>query len=480
MGGGRNAHREEQVKGLNAVASAHGAGTIRENAGRSLVRGLVAELLALELTQEQRDKVSQHSASYEASFGEAAEEPQPEANEDAGRQGFRLAGVSATMERASPLQAGVHLHAYLHLNQPFQRRGADALRPFAFEGIRPHLEPNRASGKAFAGAIRLGHFYVVVNKVGSLLLGLRRYGPRTFVFFLNSIVEICVAAPSTRFNYTTYPPFQAYAVEGWWLDNLLKGGKLTRQTYLTLAAQVTVGFQKRLADCKAAERFLREGAVHEAVREAGQALAPTALPMRVFDEVEARQAFVQCHDGSPRFRRPVLAIVGGTRLGKSMLAADILGRIARQLGLPGFLEVTVEESEQMDLAEFDRREHAGVILDGVSDAYFLKRHREALQGRPKALKSAKSATNVYAYTYSFCGRAVVATLDLSAENLGAFDEDHWLRNRDNVIYLKLQEPAYILDNAVAAAAPAVSSPVPERARKRQWRGSPARGANIFG
>jgi hypothetical protein len=52
-------------------------------------------------------------------------------------------------------------------------------------------------------------------------------------------------------------------VEGWWLDNLLKGGKLTRQTYLTLVAQVTVGFQKRLGDCKATERFLREEVVRD-------------------------------------------------------------------------------------------------------------------------------------------------------------------------------------------------------------------------
>ena len=111
------------------------------------------------------------------------------------------------------------MHAYLHLKKPFQRRGADALRPFAFEGIRPHL--------------------------------------------------------------------QAYAVEGWWLDNLLKGGKLTRHTYLTLAAQVTVGFQKRLGDCKAAKRILREESVQEAVHAAGQALAPTRLPMKVFPEVEA-------------------------------------------------------------------------------------------------------------------------------------------------------------------------------------------------
>ena len=63
---------------------------------------------------------------------------------------------------------------------------------------------------------------------------------------------------------------------------------LTRHACLTLAAQVTVGFQKRLGDCKAAERFLREEPLPEAVHVAGQALAPTRLPMKVFPEVEAR------------------------------------------------------------------------------------------------------------------------------------------------------------------------------------------------
>ena len=81
------------------------------------------------------------------------------------------------------------------------------------------------------------------------------------------------------FNYATYASFQdygAYAVEGWWLDNLLKRGKLSRQSYLTLAARFTIGFVKRLGDCQAAERFLREEAAREAVRAAGQALAPAA------------------------------------------------------------------------------------------------------------------------------------------------------------------------------------------------------------
>ena len=96
----------------------------------------------------------------------------------------------------------------------------------------------------------------------------------------------------------------------------------------------------------------------------------------------------------------------------------------------------------MDLAEFDRRVHAGVILDGVGDALFLKRNREALQGRPKVFKGAKSATNVFAYSYSFCSRAVVATFDLSAQNLDMLHSDHWLSNRDNVMLLWLTERAY--------------------------------------
>ena len=30
---------------------------------------------------------------------------------------------------------------------------------------------------------------------------------------------------SFRFNFTDFPPFEAYGVQGWWLDNLLKDGK---------------------------------------------------------------------------------------------------------------------------------------------------------------------------------------------------------------------------------------------------------------
>jgi len=42
------------------------------------------------------------------------------------------------------------------------------------------------------------------------------------------------------------------------------------------------------------------------------------------------------------------------------------------LMVSGFMEVTVEGSPHLDLSGFDHRVHAGVLLDGVGDAKFLK------------------------------------------------------------------------------------------------------------
>ena len=78
-------------------------------------------------------------------------------------------GISATMERASVER--VHLHAYLHLSKPFRKSGREALAAFVFEGIRPHVETNRAHCNAFQGAVKFGHFYVFCDKKGSLCLG---------------------------------------------------------------------------------------------------------------------------------------------------------------------------------------------------------------------------------------------------------------------------------------------------------------------
>ena len=144
------------------------------------------------------------------------------------------------------------------------------------------------------------------------------------------------------------------------------------------------------------------------------------------------------------WRRPILVIVGGTGTGKSVLGGTIIREVGAQLGFKeaSFLEVTMESDENLELNDFDLHKHAGVLLDGAGDVLFLQKQREALQGRPKVCKGGKSSTMMYFYSYILCRRAVVATLDLAARNLGLLRTQHWLSDPRNVLTLWLDAPAY--------------------------------------
>ena len=219
MGGGRNPERAQSIRSLSRIAKAHGVAGLPDNAARARVELFAEDLLKLELSPGEQEEVRTSKQSYLATFrlpdDNASEErgqarPSPHegrvwkfmavqltyncssgdwAVQDVGvlqnlfdrfvafirtlASALGALGVSATMERASETQ--VHTHAYFHLSKPFHKRGHGALDAFKFEGICPHLSPNTASGKAYAGAVRYGHFYVVAEKVGSLLLGWRYF-----------------------------------------------------------------------------------------------------------------------------------------------------------------------------------------------------------------------------------------------------------------------------------------------------------------
>lgn len=319
-------------------------------------------------------------------------------------------GVSVTLERSTAANQHVHAHIYLHSKKAYRRQGDDALAPFTFEEIHPHVNPNKSSGRDWEGAVRFGHFYVFADKIGT--------------------VE----------SWSTYEPWKSYAVEGWWLDNLLKQNKLTRDIYLIYAARVNIGFQSRLLNVRAAERHERIAAVQAHVEVEAAKIASITKPCKEFP---VATKFISLFDGRPAHRRPILVIVGGTNLGKSVLAADILRKVGKKLNIHDFLEITVEGQTELDLATYDHRRHAGILLDGVGDALFLQKHRETLQGRPKIAMGGQSATNVYAYPFTLANRAVIATFDLSAENLRELQTHHWLSDERNVLQLNLKEQAWI-------------------------------------
>ena len=74
------------------------------------------------------------------------------------------------------------------------------------------------------------------------------------------------------------------------------------------------------------------------------------------------------------------------------------------------------------------------------EALFLKRHQEALQGCPKLVQSGSPQRNCMHMHTHFCGRAVVATFDISAANLDELQADHCLAERRTFCYCGWRSP----------------------------------------
>ena len=183
---------------------------------------------------------------------------------------------------------------------------------------------------------------------------------------------------------TNYYPWRDYIPKAAWLLGQYNAHKLSHDKFIEMSATFRTGHESRKRDAEAAMADERKRAVRRHVAEELAALRreDPVLPARQYAEVDAWLA----NFDHAKWRRPILAIVGGTNLGKSFLARDVLRQLAEKLDLPGFLEVTVQGDTEPSLETFDHREHAGVLFDGVGDAHFLHKHREVLQGQPKETK----------------------------------------------------------------------------------------------
>ncbi len=305
-----------------------------------------------------------------------------------------------------------HTHVYFWWTdgEGLQRRNTDDL---VFDGVKPRVDVctcQAPRGRTLKVAAAQGLWYVAVKKQGTV---------------------------SAETNYVAW---RDYVPRAEWLRSLWEGHKLSDEMYAEYSQQFRAGHADRKRDLAELEADGKRQAARRHVEQelADLHAAGVFKPARAFPETTA---FVDSFQGA-RPRRPLLAIVGGTNLGKSLLATDVLNRVGAVLGLADFLEVTVEDDGFLDLTDFDVRRHAGVLLDGVGDALVLKRSREVLQGRPKVCKSGRSPTMRFSTLYTLCRRAVVATFDLSAANLHLFDSDHWLSDPKNVTVLRLTAPAW--------------------------------------
>ena len=304
-----------------------------------------------------------------------------------------------------------HTHGYLLWTDGVGYR-SDNLEDFRFQGTLPRVDKCTVgtNSRTPRQAALHGLWYVTVKKSG------------------------------TRKEYTNFKPWVDYKPAKEWLISLYDNHKLDHRGYLQLSMQFRTGHSARRREVMDILRDEEEERVRKHVK-VEEAAASATKPLEEPRTSPAIDRFVNSF-ASCSWRRPILVIVGGTQFGKTALGRYVLKCIAEKLGLPGYLEVTMEESSTLDFSELRVEEHAGVLLDGVADVLLLKPHRESLQGQPKVCKGGKSNTMMYSYAFTLARRAVVVTMDLSARNLHLLRSDHWLADRDNVVLEWLAAPVF--------------------------------------
>lgn len=254
-----------------------------------------------------------------------------------------------------------------------------------------------------------------------------------------------IASDSNLIPWRDYRPLVPWLM-GLWVDH-----KLSDEKFMALSSQFRSGHANRRRDLLDVVRDKKHALVSEHVAQELAELerSGSKKDFKVFEVVEE---FVELFRHAA-WRRPMLLIVGGSGFGKSMLAAHIMTKVGELVQAPGFLEITVEDDEVLDLAGLDLTSHAGVVFDGVGDVLTLKNHRETLQGRPKVCSGGKSSTMMYSYPFTLSRRAVVITMDLSAKRLPLLKTDHWLSNSKNCMVLHLTEPSWIGGSIVGSVTP---------------------------
>jgi hypothetical protein len=304
---------------------------------------------------------------------------------------------------------------------------------FLFKTVRPRVDQCYVTNPAvFKVAALHGLWYVYVTKLGTQQVAANIF------------------------------PWQHYTPKKEWLVKLWEDRKLDHASFERLSTSFRGGHAARMKDLEAVRSSERSASILQHIKE--EAAPPAALrDFRTFEEVEKFVELFATASGK-MFRRPLLAILAPTGFGKSMLARDVLRRVAKLVSAQGFLEVTVEEDGALELSGLDVVRDGGVLLDGVGDASMLSRNREALQGQAKACRGGKSATMMYAYPFTLARRAVVATFDLSAKNLSWFRTHHWLSAPGNVVVLRLTSPAWV----PSATDPPHPTPPTVRAAMSSW------------
>ena len=164
-----------------------------------------------------------------------------------------------------------------------------------------------------------------------------------------------------------------------------------------------------MQDLQAVSEAEGEARIDAHIRKVNRALGKLMAPYKKFPQVTAWENSIL----EVCFRWKVLALCADSAAGKSNFAESLFEN-------PYCL--TVEDSDHLDLKNFDRDKHDGIVLDNVNSWGQLLSWRAVLQARNAKFKGGTSATNMYAWSKYLYGVPFVATVDFDAPDAYLIDE----------------------------------------------------------
>ena len=322
-------------------------------------------------------------------------------------KGLMVLGVvlwSATAERSLKSEDGgrIHMHAYIEFPKP----GIDleAGQRFEFDGVRPRFDNNwynqgqienqagttLKKANATKQSLAEGHFYVFMNKIGTIF------------------------SRSNTLPYINYWP-RLEKIDDW-----KKQGYYTDEQYLEYAAKYTIGFNQRYNDVKAKRKYeeeLAENERKEMQKKRKELLDSKKKPMRSYAEIDEWKKQYDHID----FRYHFLVLHGPSRTGKTELARSLYNNAYVHKG-------------SIDWSKYDSRVHDVIIFDDVPNIYaYVDDNRALFQAGPDGIVVNTSATNAFAHTIYLAGKPMIIT----SNDVPPADNE-WIAANARVVFIDSQ------------------------------------------
>ncbi|CAL1169825.1 unnamed protein product [Cladocopium goreaui] len=259
----------------------------------------------------------------------------------------------------------------------------------AFRGCKPHisLDSSQARGRSVRRALDQGHFYLQVEKKGSI------------------------------FRQTTCPAYQTFTVSPDWVTGLWQGDKINKECAEQHYVQCKRNIRAYCENLKYHGQKQRELYIQQQQAAAAELLRP--LQKEPVELPEVTQLFLPQFT-RPMHRRKFLVLNGPTRLGKTVYARSLFGADhTYETNCSGVLEP--------DMREYDVLRHRCVVFDEASVHLVLK-HKKLFQAPPAEISLGHSATGMYVYRIWVWNVALIVTSNVwttELEQLAAEDRE-WL------------------------------------------------------